>query len=531
MAIVQISQITNRKGLTENLPQLAGAELGWCTDTRRLFIGNGTLQEGAPAIGNTEILTEYSDILALSAAYTYQGAAAGYVVQTGPSSGSPVSQSLQSWLDQFASVKDFGAVGDGVTDDTLAINRALYQLYCRETNPQIRRSLFFPAGRYLVTESIVIPTWARLIGEGARSSVIVLDATSPTSTLNECVARYGDSLQQSGVNIGNNGATPPTNIAISFMGFESLDVVDVFLVDDANNCSFENVSFQGPLTQVDLTSTADDTACVRVDSTLSLITNNITWSNCEFSGCTWGFNTPNQCQSLLVSLSNFDTLYQGVLLGEGGVVNGGPLGFRLVGNSFDNIYAQAIQFLTGVNLCSSMYNVFLNVGNNFNAITSPATTIVDFDNSNNLSVGDMFQRSSAYSGTFARVALNNKASIGWESAEAIKQGTWTRETGQRATVSDNTTAALFTVDASASRAFQVNYTVVRDTKTKTGLFTVVASTDGSGGDLASNDTSVFNLDPGVALSAAEAASTVTVSYTSTATGLSGYIHWSVNRLA
>ena len=63
MAIVQISRITNRKGLQENLPQLAGAELGWSIDSRRLFIGNGTLQEGAPVIGNTEVLTEFSEII------------------------------------------------------------------------------------------------------------------------------------------------------------------------------------------------------------------------------------------------------------------------------------------------------------------------------------------------------------------------------------------------------------------------------------------------------------------------------------
>lgn len=65
MAIVQISQITNRKGLNSNLPQLAGAELGWSTDTRQLYIGNGPLQDGAPEIGNTEILTEFSNISAL----------------------------------------------------------------------------------------------------------------------------------------------------------------------------------------------------------------------------------------------------------------------------------------------------------------------------------------------------------------------------------------------------------------------------------------------------------------------------------
>ena len=207
MAIVQVSRITNRKGLAENLPQLAGAELGWAIDERRLYIGNGTLQDGAPVIGNTEILTEFSDILLVGGAYTYKGEAAGYTVQTGATSGNPVSLNLQQWLDQFASVLDFGAVGDGITDDTAAINRALYQLYCRESNPQIRRSLFFPAGQYLVTESIVIPPYAMLYGEGINSSVIVMDASSPTSALSEYVARFGDSLQQTGVNIGNNGAT------------------------------------------------------------------------------------------------------------------------------------------------------------------------------------------------------------------------------------------------------------------------------------------------------------------------------------
>jgi hypothetical protein len=63
VAIVQISRITNRKGKQVNLPQLAGAELGWSIDERKLYIGNGTLQEGAPVIGNTEILTEFSELI------------------------------------------------------------------------------------------------------------------------------------------------------------------------------------------------------------------------------------------------------------------------------------------------------------------------------------------------------------------------------------------------------------------------------------------------------------------------------------
>lgn len=58
MAIVQISQIKNRRGLSEDLPQLASAELGWSLDTQELYIGNGSTDEGAPEVGNTRILTE-----------------------------------------------------------------------------------------------------------------------------------------------------------------------------------------------------------------------------------------------------------------------------------------------------------------------------------------------------------------------------------------------------------------------------------------------------------------------------------------
>lgn len=60
MAVIQISKIQVRRGLQDNLPQLSGGEFGWSVDSRRLYIGNGTLTEGAPAVGLTEILTEHS---------------------------------------------------------------------------------------------------------------------------------------------------------------------------------------------------------------------------------------------------------------------------------------------------------------------------------------------------------------------------------------------------------------------------------------------------------------------------------------
>jgi hypothetical protein len=60
MAIVQISRIQQRRGLQQDLPNLASAELAWSVDSRRLYIGNGTIEEGAPTLGRTEVLTEYS---------------------------------------------------------------------------------------------------------------------------------------------------------------------------------------------------------------------------------------------------------------------------------------------------------------------------------------------------------------------------------------------------------------------------------------------------------------------------------------
>lgn len=60
MAVIQVSQIQVRSGYQEDLPALATGEFGWCVDTQRLFIGKGTLAEGAPTTGVTEVLTEYS---------------------------------------------------------------------------------------------------------------------------------------------------------------------------------------------------------------------------------------------------------------------------------------------------------------------------------------------------------------------------------------------------------------------------------------------------------------------------------------
>jgi hypothetical protein len=527
LAIVQISQITNRKGLQENLPQLAGAELGWSTDTRQLYIGNGTLEDGAPVIGNTEILTEFSDILNFTNTYTYKGQAAGYTVQTGATAGTPVTLSIQAWLDQFASVLDFGAVGDGTTDCTDAINRALYQLYCREINPQIRRGLFFPAGVYRVTGSINIPPYATLYGEGSDNSIIITD-----TGIDDYVARTADSLQNIGENIGNAGATPPEYITISNMGFSHSDPTgSIFLVQDATNCRFQNVGFRGTSTTTDLISDTNGSIAVDFASTASLVCDQITFDGCVFSGVVWAIKTDQETKAITISTSQFNTLYRGVVLGSAETVNNGPTGTRIMGNMFDNIYAEGIIFGSnlGLGLNASGHNIFYDVGNHFSGSTgTPATNIISIQSNNNLSISDLFERSDLFSTTYARVNINATQSIATTNGSRLSMGTYARDSGSQATLLDGDSSTAFSFDVENIKAFSINYTILRGTTYRTGTM-IIAAQSGSG-SINWSDDYVENADVGITLSATQVTNTVNIQYTSSSIGTNGFINYSTTFL-
>ena len=604
MAIQQVSRITVRKGLAEDLPQpLAGAELGWATDQRRLYIGNGALADGAPVVGNTEILTEFSDLFEYSSAYVYQGAAAGYVVQTGATSGSPVSQSLQSRLDSYAIVTDFGATGDGVTDDTAAINRALFQLYCVQNNPAIRRSLFFPAGEYIVTDTILIPPFARLYGEGSDSSIIkfsVLPWAADTAydqagilvedsgsyyrskipvpatgilfsnttywdptTLPAYVARTADSQQQTGVNIGNGGATPPTRISISYMAFRTDEAVagghDVFLFENVDNTSLQECSLQGPLVQSNLDVATNDLAGVRFASTASRPCESITMDRCTFSGLTYGINTATLTKGVIVRDGSFQNLYRGVVLGGNSVILGGPTGLRLMGNTFDLVYSEGV-IIDNCSLNGTAYNTFFDVGNKFAGSTpfdpAQAFPVLSINADNNVSVGDVFARTDAQaSASQPRIYLFDDsttpktvpASIAFTNGRTMQLGAYTRQSGLQQEIADGTTATLFTIDTTSGpdplpvgnpESFAVDYTMIRDTATsravRTGRLTVVSSDLGDSSlpnPLTWQDDFTENSQVDMTLVVTELSGVVTVSVSSSATGEDGRIYYSLVYLA
>jgi len=480
MAIVQISRITNRKGLTQDLPQLDGAEFGWCVDSRRLFIGNGTLTEGAPTIGNTEILTEFSDITVLSD-YTYEDIAVGYAAQTGPTPSDPVVRTVQAKLDDQASVRDFGAVGDGVADDTAAINRALFQLYCVETNTQVRRSLFFPAGTYRITGTIIIPTFAKLVGEGQQCTIISLQ--SPAAY----VARFGDSRQQVGANLGFN-ALLPQDIEISSMTFSSTVATDIFQIEAATQCWFSSVGFNGPYLAADIQdpgfqpNDADNYAAVRIASTVSGITTQITFDRCTFSNITRGIttninNVDYPTSGITVSNSGFYTMYQGIVLGTSAtVLGGGATGFRVVHNIFDRIFAQGLIY-QAVNLNVSAYNAFYDVGNSIGT-GAPTSAVISFGNDNNVSVGDMFARTDVQNLVIPRISFSGAATT---TGSGLQIGRYYRDRGRTTRLENrNSTQTLYEISVAEARAFSMNYNIQKDLATRHGVLTVsTAGIDGT----------------------------------------------------
>ena len=546
MAIVQISRITQRKGLEADLPQpLAGAELGWAIDQRRLFIGNGTLADGAPVVGNTEVLTEFSDILSFATQYIYKGEAAGYDVQTGETPGDPVAQSLQRRLDSYAIITDFGALGDGVTDVTENINRALFQIFCRSTNPSARRSIFFPAGIYIITDTLNIPPNCQLYGDGPDSTIIsfnVQNWTNTTSypagvlvyntattlyyrsnfvvpigtainssnpdgdpywtaeTLPAYIFQTADSLQQTGVNIATNGASLPGNVEISSMKFVTNQVHDGALIEYADRCVFDSVTIEGPLTTIDLVDAGDDVAAVRWSSSPSAVSRNVTWNNCRFSGFTYATDTEQQIQGITFSNCDLDTLYRGIVLGGAVPVDGGPTGVRVVQNTFNTIHSEGV-VIEGVSHNATAYNTFYDVGNGFNGYTFPATSIIVIDAENNVSIGDMFGRNTAQSATYPRINLTDTTSIALgmnisgityyqdniqdnTQANQLALGRYQRTAGIRDTIRDDSAQAdLVVVDTDILKipAFKMDYTIVRNDLYRTGTMTVVSGRDGTPG--------------------------------------------------
>jgi hypothetical protein len=390
MAIVQISRITHRKGLQQDLPQLAAAELGWSIDTRQLYIGNGTISEGAPVEGVTQILTQYSDILNISNNYTFKGTESGYTSITGATALAPTQRTLQNKLDDYVSIRDFGATGDGSTDDTQAIQRAIDEIYFGGfslNQPRLRRAIHFPPGNYLISSSLKIPSYTILRGSG-------IDRTTITQTSNLFpVVQLKDSSNQIDAAYGTLSATVVTTIDMVDLTLKHVLNKNVLQLDSCSNMSFTRVAFVGEQSSPNTTATNIQNAVFARPTDATKPISNLRFVDCSFRRCTQGIVL--NAYNVKVIGCDFSGMSRAILVDL--VANAGTTkNIKIAGSTFDSIarsavYVNAATVDAQVGVISTG-NYYGEIGNNYAGNGAAAYPVLYFNASGNYSVGDAFER-------------------------------------------------------------------------------------------------------------------------------------------
>jgi hypothetical protein len=373
MAVYQVSKIQIRRGKTyggTGLPQLASGELAWSIDTAELFIGNGSVAEGAPQVGNTKILTQ-NDLLSQGnllnlASYAYRS----NTLITGTGANFPTVRTVQVVLDDHVNTDDFGTTRNGINDDTEALQRAIFQLFLNEANPSYGTSissiksrvvLNMLPGKYLITSTIYIPSYTTIVGAGADKTIINFTGTGP-------VFQYiNDSSTMDVISpiTATLGITQPRNIVIDGVGVNITNNSAIgFKLDATKNCILQNIALYGNWNNVVNVSHS----AIQLNAFSDIVTcENNTFKNITINGFTYGVYAKqdiynNTFDNIIISDSNMG-------FGLGIAANGGSTGetygprqTTISNCKFTNIKKQAIFINRGnANVLSNIKMV--NVGN------------------------------------------------------------------------------------------------------------------------------------------------------------------------
>ncbi|WP_444946565.1 glycosyl hydrolase family 28-related protein [Microbulbifer sp. VTAC004] len=140
------------------------------TDNRRRFIKRALGAGAASALATTAV---HAGTTSTPNSYLSDGSGAS-------------SRDLGGKLNDFVSVKDFGAKGDHYTDDTASIENALNYI-SSVVNASEGGTLYFPKGVYTISRPLVIPNKTHIVGEGI-SSVI---RAHEQNFSGDCILRLG----------------------------------------------------------------------------------------------------------------------------------------------------------------------------------------------------------------------------------------------------------------------------------------------------------------------------------------------------
>ena len=416
MAVIQISRIQVRRGVADSptpsgLPQLASGEIGWAIDQQRLWIGSGSVEEGAPAVENVEILTKvgFREILNSFTAsnYTYR--------LENLNNGQPIypvgasTRTIQQKLDDTpVNITDFGVsfnqgnavVGSGSLDATIATAiSSLY--YAGGASPSSAPALSFPAGTYLLTATIYVPPNAVITGAGRGKTVFVMTSTN-TAILQTVGILPDNSVSNTTATFSNvHIDKQPQNIAIAGITFKHSDSIpsgqagQMILVDWAYNSRIKDCEFVGTYnstTSISATNSAIEMRYTTVE--------NIDIDNCSFSGLSVPIVSNYDINNIRISNSTFDTVGEGIQLGTN--ITGsndqttGPTNVKITKNSFSYVLKSAIDVGMANSAVTSNVlsneNTFVNVGNHMLGDNHASDPIINFQSLGNKSVNDVFDR-------------------------------------------------------------------------------------------------------------------------------------------
>jgi hypothetical protein len=388
VAIVSISRIQIRRGRKNQgtgLPQLASGELGWAIDSQELFIGNGSVAEGSPFVGNTKILTENDNLFELATNYEYK--VNNNLIQTGVNENAPVLRTLQERLDDVISIRSFGANGDG-SDQTAAIQRAIDNLFLNadKANPRSRVILWIDPGVYRISSTIQLPPYVNIKGAGVEKTIFEYTGTGwAFETVNNTPSQSGS------VGVEHQSR----HNYISGFTVHVKNTATAFILNQCRDSYFEDIRILGEWRSGDAVSLSS--TALRLNNTTTAVTcHSNVFERIYVEGFAFGVYARGDVYDNSWNKCKFTKNAYSVVFGEGATVGSvgqttGPIGNTVQNSVFDDIDKTAYWVVNGKRNVS-LNNKYYTVGNDGGSTLNVIFPVIWFEDDDNFSEGDWFER-------------------------------------------------------------------------------------------------------------------------------------------